>query len=69
MKFEDLKNPKLQEELKAAKSPEELLALAKEEGYELSDETLEAISGGWCPGHCGKDTCAEYCSTDDCGFV
>ena len=23
------------------------LALAKEEGYELSDDELEAISGGW----------------------
>lgn len=27
-------------------TPEELLALAREEGYELSDEDLDAISGG-----------------------
>ena len=32
---------------KAAKSPEELIALAKAEGVELSDEQLEAVSGGW----------------------
>ena len=30
----------------ACKTPEELLELAKEEGYELSDEDLEAVSGG-----------------------
>lgn len=30
----------------AATSAEELLALAREEGYELTDEELEAVSGG-----------------------
>ena len=35
--------------VEAAQSPEELLALAKEAGYELSQGQLEAISGGgWC---------------------
>ena len=33
----------------AAKSPEELLALAKEAGYELSAEQLDALAGGWNP--------------------
>ena len=33
---------------KACKNQEELLALAKAEGIELSDEQLEAVSGGWC---------------------
>ena len=33
---------------KACKSQEELLALAKEEGIELSDEQLEAVNGGFC---------------------
>ena len=47
MNFEDLRNPELQEKLKSAKSVEELLALAKEQGVELSDEQLEAVSGGW----------------------
>ena len=36
---------------KACETPEELLALAREEGYELSDEELEGVSGGW--GTCG----------------
>lgn len=34
--------------VKGCKSQEELLALAKEEGIELSDEQLEAVSGGVC---------------------
>ena len=40
----------LSEELKAkaraCTTPEELLALAKEEGVELSDADLESVSGG-----------------------
>ena len=43
---------KLTEEQKkkveAAQSPEELLALAKEAGYELTPEQLEAVAGGGC---------------------
>ena len=34
------------EKARACKTPEEMLALAKEEGYELSDEDLAAINGG-----------------------
>ena len=34
--------------VKACKDHEELLALAKEEGLELTDEQLEAVSGGVC---------------------
>ena len=58
MNFEDLKNPELQEKLKACMSVEELAALAKDEGMELSNEQLEAVSGGgWscdnaCPTNC-----------------
>ena len=51
MNFEDLKNPELQEKLKACNNPEELIELAKEEGFQLNDEQLEAMSGGgwsWC---------------------
>ena len=33
---------------KACKSPEEIFALAKEEGIELTEEQLEAVSGGYC---------------------
>jgi len=63
MKEELLKG--LSEELiakiKACKNQDEVLALAKEEGVELTDEQLEAVSGGCgtktytgliCP-HCG----------------
>lgn len=32
--------------VKACKNSEELLALAKEEGIQLTDEQLEAVSGG-----------------------
>ena len=46
MNFEDLKNLELQEKLKAANSIDELVALAKEEGMELSDEQLESLAGG-----------------------
>ncbi len=57
MKFEELNNPKLQEKLKSLKTPEELLALAKEEGYDLSAEQLESLSGGeaWY-----EDTCTTH---------
>ena len=34
--------------VKACKNSEELLALAKREGIELTDEQLEAVSGGAC---------------------
>jgi len=34
--------------VESAQSPEEILALAKEAGYELSQEQLESVSGGWC---------------------
>ena len=44
MNFEDLKNPELQEKLKAAKTPDELVALAKEEGVALNGEQIGAIS-------------------------
>lgn len=52
--------------IEAAQTPEELLALAKEAGYELSAEQLDAIAGGkiyWCPSNtkCGlKDICKSY---------
>jgi len=45
MNLEDL-SPELQEKVKACTTPEELLALAKEQGHELSEEELDAIAGG-----------------------
>ena len=55
MDFDDLKNPELQEKLRACETGEELVRLVKENGLELSAEQLESISGGidWnCPGLC-----------------
>ena len=40
----------------ACSSVEELMKVAKEEGYELSDEELEAVSGGWAP-YCDSYIC------------
>lgn len=33
--------------LRGCETPEEILALAREEGYELSDEELDGVNGGW----------------------
>lgn len=46
MEIKDL-TPEQQQRARDCKSAEELLAFAKEEGYELSESDLEAISGGW----------------------
>ena len=47
MDFENLDiSPELREKTKACTTPEELLALAKREGYKLSDAEMEAVSGG-----------------------
>ena len=39
-------SPELREKAKECTSPEELLALAKKEGYKLSEAEIEAVSGG-----------------------
>ena len=46
MAYENPKSPEFQEKLRSAKSFEGLVALAKEEGIELTDEQLESLSGG-----------------------
>lgn len=53
------------EKAKSCKTPEDMLALAKEEGYQLSDEELEGIAGGvWdCFPDCS--TFRAYCRTED----
>ena len=45
MEFKDLTDEQ-KEKVRAAKSSEELAAIAREEGVELTDDQLEAISGG-----------------------
>ena len=73
MNFEDL-TPEQKEKARACKTPEEILALAKAEGYELSDEELEGVSGGWgkraynCDtNHCEAHACGSFgCSSFTC---
>ncbi|MBQ9003794.1 MAG: Nif11-like leader peptide family natural product precursor [Eggerthellaceae bacterium] len=60
MKFEDLTTEQ-KEKIIACKTPEELIELAKDEGYELTDAQLESISGGgWSSPSCGDDTAWTY---------
>ena len=60
MDFKDVDiSPELREKAKACTSPEELLELAKREGYKLSDADIEAISGGaWANFH--QSSCDRY---------
>ena len=45
MNLDDI-SPEIMARAKECKTPEEILALANEAGYKLSDEQLEAVSGG-----------------------
>ena len=49
-------SPELKEKARACKTPEEMMALAKTEGYKLSDEEMQAVSGGsWsCVSKCAE---------------
>lgn len=46
MQIETL-TPEQCERIANAQGPEEILAIAAEEGYELSEEELDTIAGGW----------------------
>ena len=60
MDFENISD-ELKEKAKACTTPEEILELVKSEGIELSDEQLEAVSGGgWTEPSCGDDTAWTY---------
>ena len=51
MEFNDLTEEQ-KAKVMACKTTDELVALAEEEGVELSDEQLQSIAGGdsfWCP--------------------
>jgi len=52
--------------VEAAQSPEELLAVAKETGYELSPEQLTAVQGDWCGDHCSS-YCPGFYAEDSAG--
>ena len=57
MQYEDL-TPELRERARACGSLEELLALAKELGYELSEDELAQVSAG------GNWLCSDECMDD-----
>ena len=62
MNYENL-SPEQRERARACESPEELAALAEEEGLELSDEMLDAVAGGSIPGWmspCTSASCGNY---------
>ena len=60
MSHENL-SPEQQERARACESPEELAALAEEEGLELSDEMLEGVAGGgFDPLNCKRYHCLRY---------
>ncbi len=69
MKFDDKIFSTLTDEQKRlveeAKTPDDLLKIAKETGYELSQEQLDHIAGGWDPDpFCTMDcegVCQMYC--------
>lgn len=62
MKLDDL-TPEQQEKAKACQSVAEVYDLIKSEGFELSDEELDGLSGGWCDilcsGACWSNGCKE----------
>ena len=51
--------------IKACKSSEQMLAIAKEEGIELSDEQLAAVNGGGCFSSRSCPKCGEKDFTGD----
>ena len=62
MSSENLQNPEFLEKLKSAKTTEEFMALVQEEGIELTDEQLKAVSGG-------AFTCNDVVCWDVCPFL
>lgn len=77
MDFNDLTDEQ-KAKAKDCRTPEDLVALAQEEGVELTDRQIEQISGGgvWnhpksCPA-CGKGNIYHYASEyhcRDCGYT
>ena len=43
--------------VREAETPKEIMALAKEEGIELTEEQLNSVAGGWGSGDVPKCTC------------
>lgn len=54
----------LKDRAKACKTPEELIALAKEEGLELTNEQLQGVAGGASPWAWDCDDYVDNCPSD-----
>ena len=63
MNFDEL-TPEQQEKAKACKTPEDILVLAKEEGYELNDAELDSLAGGLSNWFCNHVECITWNGTD-----
>ena len=61
MDYQDLTDEQ-KAKMAACETPDEMLALAREEGIELTDEQLEQVEGGWGGG--SQRTCP-FCGSDD----
>ncbi|MBQ9020521.1 MAG: Nif11 family protein [Eggerthellaceae bacterium] len=59
MNYYDL-TPEQQEKAKACKTVAEVYDLIKSEGFDLTDEELRGLSGGWC------DACFNLCWDHSC---
>lgn len=57
MNFDEL-SQELKDRLKACETPEEVLALAKEQGVELSEDDLDQVAGG--KGKWAHEECADF---------
>ena len=63
MDFSNL-SPELKAKAEKCKNMDELLALAKSEGIELTAEQLDAVAGGGDSYDCDNDTCEIYNNID-----
>ena len=63
MNLDDL-SPEIKAKAMECKTPEDILKLAKESGYKLSDEELIAVNGGDdsnAVGWCSDEKCYSFC--------
>ena len=69
MDFKDISD-ELKEKVASASSPEDILELAKTEGYELTDEQLEEVAGGgiWDRTHDAHSDGCPKCGSHDLNY-
>ena len=65
MNFEEL-SPEIKAKARECATPQDILKLAGEQGYELSDEQLEAVCGGGFWDDCSDDCCVNCRSQAIC---